>query len=119
MGGEVIDKVPMVPAQAASLGRAYHEWQRHQQRLERFRDLNAPESVIETEVRMCRSALEALSALGWKSGAVRVHHTPFDLDRGNLPSASRVLLRARVLVALSERAICESEGKLESIGPLQ
>lgn len=112
-------EVPFVAEQSATLGRAYHEWQRRERNLVRLRELAAPDLIIESEVRLRDKSLEALRSLGWTGGPVRIHHTPYDLDRAESPAGARVLLLALVLASMSERAILEADGELEAIPELQ
>jgi hypothetical protein len=109
------DSPPLISDAAARLGTAYHAWRRTEDRLERLVELRAPELIIAQVTERRDDALAALRALGWEAGAVRVHHTPYDLDRRPLPSVDHVVRRALVLAALSERALLEEDGATDSI----
>jgi hypothetical protein len=114
-----ITKFPVVSDQSAKLGRAYHEWERHERNLARLKELAAPDLIIDGNVRLRDKSLAVLRSLGWASGPVRIHHTPYDLDRARSPTAARALQRALVLAAMSERAMLEAEGELKAIPALQ
>lgn len=81
--------------------------------------LDAPDLIIDGEIRLRNKSLALLRSLGWSDGPVRIHHTPYDLDRARSPTGARVVQRALVLAAMSERAMMEVDGDLKAIPALQ